>query len=156
VLQSIELEAGAQFLGLGMDSIAEDDVPSKSILDKYIAGGRAWVLAKQAIPPVAFILVDIIDGCAHIEQVSVAPSSARMGFGRQLIEHVAGWARHRGLVALTLTTFVEVPWNGPYYLRCGFCYLEPAELSSGLVRIREIEATHGLDKWPRACMRRDL
>jgi hypothetical protein len=57
---------------------------------------------------------------------------------------------------LTLTTFAEVPWNAPYYLRCGFRRLGVRELTPGLRAIREREAAHGLDRWPRVCMRRDL
>ena len=31
----------------------------------------------------------VVDGCAHIEQVSVAPAHARRGIGAALIEHLA-------------------------------------------------------------------
>jgi hypothetical protein len=34
--------------------------------------------------------------------------------GRQLIAAVVDWARARGATALTLTTFADIPWNGPY------------------------------------------
>lgn len=69
---------------------------------------------------------------------------------------LAGWARGRGATALTLTTFVDVAWNGPYYQRCGFRYLADHEITPGLRAIRAAEAEHGLDRWPRAAMRRDL
>jgi hypothetical protein len=61
-----------------------------------------------------------------------------------------------GMPALTLTTFTEVPWNAPYYRRCGFRCLEEAELTPGLRELRDHEAALGLDRWPRVCMRRDL
>ena len=60
------------------------------------------------------------------------------------------------LDALTLTTFRDVPWNAPYYRRCGFRVLDEQEWTPGLRAIREREAGHGLDRWPRVCMRRDL
>jgi hypothetical protein len=66
------------------------------------------------------------------------------------------WAADQGFPAVTLTTFTEVPWNGPYYQRCGFRFLDDDELTPGLRAIREYEATLGLDAWPRAAMRRDL
>ncbi|NUO59744.1 MAG: GNAT family N-acetyltransferase, partial [Hamadaea sp.] len=56
----------------------------------------------------------------------------------------------------TLTTFVEVPWNAPYYARHGYRLLGEDELTSGLRAIRAREAALGLDKWPRTAMRRDL
>lgn len=84
------------------------------------------------------------------------PDHAGRRIGFRLIETLAAWARDRGVPALTLTTFTEVAWNGPYYLRCGFRYLTDDELTPGLREIRAAEAVAGLDAWPRACMRRDL
>ncbi|BFV60853.1 hypothetical protein KCMC57_up59570 [Kitasatospora sp. CMC57] len=49
--------------------------------------------------------------------------------------------------ALTLTTFAEVPWNAPYYVRCGFEVIEGDEVGPGLRAIRAREAAHGLDRW---------
>ncbi|MEU8350121.1 GNAT family N-acetyltransferase [Streptomyces sp. NPDC048845] len=106
--------------------------------------------------PVAYLLAEDVDGCAHIDQVSVHPDHAGRRLGRALIEHAAGRARERGSAAQTLTTFAEVPWNAPYYERCGFRRLRGDELTPGLRRIRAAEAAHGLDRWPRVCMRREL
>jgi hypothetical protein len=58
--------------------------------------------------------------------------------------------------ALTLTTFTQVPWNAPYYARCGFRLLDDDFLAPGLRKIREHEAALGLDRWPRACLYRAL
>ena len=101
-------------------------------------------------------MVDVVDGNAHIEQVSVRPAFGRRGIGRALIEHVATWARERDLPAVTLTTFLDVAWNAPYYERCGFRVLRPDEVTPELAAIRRHEAELGLDQWPRVCMRRDL
>jgi hypothetical protein len=73
-----------------------------------------------------------------------------------MLEHAAGRAAAGGLPALTLTTFAEVPWNAPYYERCGFRRLAEAELTAGLREVRRREAELGLDRWPRVCMLRDL
>lgn len=102
------------------------------------------------------VFADVVDGNGHVEQVSVDPAYARRGIGRALLEHVAEWAHGRGAQALTLTTFTEVAWNGPYYKRCGFGVLADDELTPGLVAIRKAEAAHGLDRWPRACLRSEL
>jgi hypothetical protein len=55
-----------------------------------------------------------------------------------------------GLLAVSGT------WNGPYYKQCGFVALSDKDLTAGLRLIRQREAAHGLDRWPRMCMRRDL
>lgn len=57
-----------------------------------------------------------------------------------------------GVPAPTLTTFTDVP----YYRRCGFRTPAEDELGPGLREIRRQEAAHGLDRWPRVCMRRDV
>ncbi|WP_405495719.1 GNAT family N-acetyltransferase [Streptomyces sp. NBC_00096] len=106
--------------------------------------------------PVGYLIADRVDGNLHIEQVSVHPSSARRRIGRSLLEHLAELAKAEGVPALTLTTFTDVPWNAPYYARCGFRTLDESGLGPGLRDIRDREAVHGLDRWPRVCMRRDL
>jgi GNAT superfamily N-acetyltransferase len=155
-MQSIEVEAGRMFLALGMDRVAGDDPFSAAELREYLGDGRAWVVADAADHVVAYILALWVDGLAHVEQVSVLPSSAGQGLGASLVEHVAGWAREHRSPALTLTTFAEVPWNAPYYERLGFRRLPDAELTPGLRAIRAEEAAHGLDEWPRLAMRREL
>lgn len=106
--------------------------------------------------PLGYLIADPVDGAAHIEQVSVHPSAARRGLGSALIDRAGAWAAHEGLTALTLTTFTHVPWNAPYYARLGFRVLTESGLTDGLRKIRAEEAEHGLDRWPRVCMRRDV
>ncbi|HEY9368563.1 GNAT family N-acetyltransferase [Streptomyces sp.] len=157
LLQDIERAAGEPFRSLGMTAIAEDEPLPLDVLESYRSTGRAWVAHPAGDGrPVAYLLMDTVDGAAHIEQVSVHPEAARRGIGRALIEHLACIASAQGLTALTLTTFTEVPWNAPYYARLGFRTLVDAELTDGLREIRSAEAAHGLDSWPRVCMRREL
>ncbi|MDT0610410.1 GNAT family N-acetyltransferase [Streptomyces lancefieldiae] len=156
VLQAIERAAGRPFREIDMVRVADDEPPSLETLETYVQDHRAWVWVGEAGRPVAYVIVDVIDGNAHIEQVSVHPSHARRGIGKALIEGVAQWARDKGCPALTLTTFTGVVWNGPYYERLGFRYLPEAEWTDGVRSLRAAEAAHGLDEWPRGCMRRDL
>jgi GNAT superfamily N-acetyltransferase len=156
VLRDIERAAGRVFAGIGMTMVAEDEPPTLATLLSYQQDGRAWVATDASDRPVAYLIADLVDGAVHIEQVSVHPDHSRKRLGFGLIEHVAGWAAERGAKALTMTTFTEVAWNEPYYERCGFRRLEESETTPGLRAIRQAEAAHGLDRWPRASMRRDL
>jgi GNAT superfamily N-acetyltransferase len=155
-LQQIERAAGRLFAEIGMPEIAADEPASVDELRNYTDDGRAWVLADGTDQPIGYVLVDIVDGCAHIEQVSLHPDHHRQGHGRRLIDHVADWARERGMPAVTLTTFRDVPWNTPYYERCGFRTLTEAELTPKLAEVRAHEAAHGLDPETRVCMRLEL
>ncbi|MFD6342430.1 GNAT family N-acetyltransferase [Streptomyces sp. NPDC060131] len=156
LLQDIERAAGEPFRALGMAAIADDAPPALDLLERYRRAGRAWVTDDGTGRPIAYLIHDTVDGAAHVEQVSVHPDAARRGVGRALLGHLAERAVHAGLPALTLTTFAEVPWNAPYYARLGFRTLAEDELTDGLREIRRTEAAHGLDRWPRVCMRRAL
>lgn len=155
-LREIERMAGVHFRDIGMAEVAEDEPLPVGVLSSYQRGGRAWAAADPADRAVAYLLTDDVDGNVHIEQVSVRPDHAGRGIGRTLLEHAAAGAAARGVPALTLTTFADVPWNAPYYLRCGFRVLPEREWTPGLREIRRRETLHGLDRWPRVCMRRDL
>ncbi|PCG86675.1 GNAT family N-acetyltransferase [Streptomyces sp. WZ.A104] len=160
LLQDIERAAGEPFRTLGMAFVADDDPPPLDLLENYRLAGRCWVatdpLSATGDRPLGYVLADPVDGALHIEQVSVDPAAARRGIGRALIDRLAALAVGRGMKALTLTTFTDVPWNAPYYTRIGFRVLTEDELTDGLRAIRTEEAQHGLDRWPRVCMRRDL
>ncbi|MEU2313715.1 GNAT family N-acetyltransferase [Streptomyces albidoflavus] len=155
-LQDIERAAGVWFREIGMAEIADDEPPPVAELARYARSGLAWVAADGEDRPVAYLVAERVDGNLHVEQVTVRPESARRGVGRALLDHAAGRARSEGAAALTLTTFTEVPWNAPYYVRCGFRPLAERELTPGLREIRRAEAAHGLDRWPRCCMRREV
>ncbi len=164
LLQDIERAAGECFRAVGMPEIADDEpLPLEELLG-YRRAGLAWVAAEGAGAgtPVGYLLADRVDGNLHVEQVSVHPDRAHRRIGRSLLEHLAERARAEGapasvpVPALTLTTFTDVPWNAPYYARCGFRTLDESGLGPGLRDIRDREAAHGLDRWPRVCMRRDL
>ena len=156
LLLAIEQAAGQPFRSLDMDLVADDDPGTVEELARYAECGRAFVSVDAHDRPVGYLLLAVVDGAAHVDQVSVHPDHARQGIGRALIEHAVAWARSQGLTAVTLTTFVEVPWNGPYYERLGFSYVADGEQTPGLRAIREAERVSGLDAWPRACMRRHV
>jgi ribosomal protein S18 acetylase RimI-like enzyme len=155
VLREIERAAGEPFRGIGMPEIADDEPFPIEVLAGYLAAGRAWA-AVTAAGPIGYLLADLIDGNVHIEQVSVHPRFARQGIGRRLIDHAAAYGQSVGAPGLTLTTFAEVAWNAPYYLRCGFEVMDDAAITAGLRAVRDHEAAAGLDRWPRVCMRREL
>lgn len=154
--QDVERAAGARFLQVGMADVAADERMSSQKLSGYARAGRSWVATDQEDHVVGYVVVELIDGCAHIEQVSVEPGHQGQGLGRALIYEVEGWAAGEGLEAITLTTFAEVPWNRPLYEHLGFRVLGRKELSPGLCALRDDEAAHGLDPELRVCMRKPL
>lgn len=154
-LREIERAAGALFADIGMQNIADDEPPSIEELTEYRRNGRVWVVLEDDVP-VGYALVDIVDGNAHLEQLSVDPRYGRRGHGAALLAHVCEWAQDRGHRAMTLTTFEQVPWNAPYYARHGFEVMPERELGPELRGLREEETRHGLDPALRVVMRSDV
>ncbi|MFD7065182.1 GNAT family N-acetyltransferase [Streptomyces sp. NPDC059906] len=156
VLPDLQLAAGEAFRDIGMTDIADNPPQSVEELAVYQRAGRAWVGVDATDVPVGFVIVDLLDGCAHIEQVSVHPALRGQGLGRRLIDHAAAWAADMQLPALTLSTFRTVPWNAPYYRRLGFRDVEVGQLTPGLRSVLKAEADFGLDLSARVCMRRPV
>jgi GNAT superfamily N-acetyltransferase len=154
-IQRIDRAAGQMFNDVGMPEVTELLWPAELLASRQEAG-RLWVVTDTDDRPAGFLVTGLVDGCLYVEQVSVDPGSARRGLGRALLDFAAEQAAADGLPAMTLTTFAEVPWNAPYYLRCGFRVLDGAEVTAGLRAIRQRQAAAGVDRWPRVCMRRDL
>lgn len=170
-IQKIETLAGEIFRTLGMDDIADDEPPTLSSLHEYHSAGRAWVACNScscsppqssprsqpqlpsASEPIAYILISLLDAYAHVAQVTVHPYFARQGIGKALIEHVGQWAKtEKSLSGLSLTTFEEVPWNAPYYMRMGFGVVSEESWTVAMKEIMEEEREKGLLKWPRVVM----
>jgi GNAT superfamily N-acetyltransferase len=156
VMRDIEHLSGQRYRDYGLDRVADDEPMSAEELSGYADAGRAWVAVGEAGDAIGFILVDDIDGAAHIEQVSVVPDRQGRGIGRALIEQVASWAVANGIDALTLTTFGHIPWNRPLYEHIGFRVLDDGEIGPGLRALRTREAEHGLDPELRVAMRKHV
>lgn len=97
--------------------------------------------------PIGFVHVLDADGRAHLEQLSVLPTFGRRGYGRRLVVAALQEARARGYTRVTLRTYVDIPWNAPFYASCGFLESIPeTPFQRGLV---DTEATLGLDRYGR-------
>lgn len=155
LMQEIERAAGSLFAGIGMDDVAAHPPLEHNVLAAYVRNRRAWV-AEIDRQPRGYAIADVVDGCGHLEQVSVDPQYGRRGLGRALIQAVADWARAEGLPALTLLTFRDVPWNGPYYASLGFQEIPGTELAPELRAVRNHECDLGLDPTARIAMSLNL
>jgi hypothetical protein len=82
-LRDNERDAGRALAAIGMPEIAGDELLSVTELESFVMAGHAWVAVDASDHSVGYLVSDIFDGCAHIEQVSVAPRAcaARGGSG---------------------------------------------------------------------------
>ncbi len=153
MLQSIERRAGELFREVGMPEIADDQPPSA---DHLASGAALYVATDDADHPVGYALVELVDGHAHLEQLSVVPEHGRQGVGEALLQAVADWARARGDDEITLTTFRDVAFNAPFYAKHGFTPVDDGDLTDGLRTVVAKEAAAGLDTTARVVMSRAI
>jgi GNAT superfamily N-acetyltransferase len=93
-------------------------------------------------PVTGFAHVLELEGIAHLEQLAVRPTAQRRGTGTALVRAALEEAGRRGHDALSLSTYVDVPWNAPFYRRLGF--EELADLAPVHRAMREKEERLGL------------
>ena len=146
-LADIDERAEALFRAAG------HELPPIPFDQEALARAKAVFVAGR--PPVGFVVIGEVDGLAHVEELAVIPKWMRQGIGSRLLERAVEWARRHEYPAITLTTYADVPWNGPFYRARGFVDVD--EPTPGLAARRERERELGLDAVaPRVALRRDL
>jgi GNAT superfamily N-acetyltransferase len=154
-IRQIEDEAGTLFWGLGLIDDALDPSFPLDALGYLIDRGQVWVGCREDDVPVGMVIASVREGAAYVEELDVVPAHGRRGLGGRLLARVCDWAQAQGHATVTLSTFRDVPWNGPFYRKHGFRDLSPAEWTPDMLAIREREARHGLRVDARVFMRRD-
>jgi GNAT superfamily N-acetyltransferase len=119
---AIEIAAAEKFRDVGMD-----DLVAITAADAYMASrgethaaDRSLIVAEADGRIAGYVALGIVDGLGHVCEVDVDPEWGGRGIGRRLMEAADDWAQAQGLTALTLSTFIAVPWNGPWYARLGY------------------------------------
>jgi len=139
LLAAVESAADQLFVPLGMTDFPSPATPGQR------AG--AWRVLVEGRPPRGFAVLELVDGAVHLEQLSVDPAHGRQGIGAALLAGAVDQAREHGADRVTLCTYGDVAWNGPFYARHGF--VELADLTPGLAALRAHEVELGLDRYGR-------
>jgi len=144
LLPALEADADQAFATLDppFPPGAPADFPPPGTAESYAGAFHIMVAGR---PPVGFARLEVVDGQAHLAQLAVSPEHARQGIGRALVMAAKAWALEAGFRAMTLCTFAEVPFNGPFYTSCGFAELADRTLAPELRQLRREEAALGLD-----------
>ncbi len=121
-----------------------------------LQGRRALVATGPFDEPAGFALTETLGRVEWMCELSVHPDHGRRGIGGALVEAVAEAARLCGSSHVGLSTFRAVPFNAPFYVRCGFAELPLAEASPRLARRFHAEVPAGVDPRERVLMLRTL
>ena len=147
-LPDVERSAGSLFKtypsDLGLTDEHYANVNSVETFEEAEQDGRLWVATEPGGKIVGFALVTQLAGYAHLDELDVLPSHGRQGIGSALLKAVCSWAKEKGSPAVTLRTFRDVPWNGPFYRCRGFQVVNGATLSTQHVKLEASERQRGL------------
>ena len=151
-LAAVELAAARLLVGHAPESVLAETT-SLDDLRAAQRHGHLWVaLANDR--PVGFAHALTLEPTSlHLEEVDVHPDHGRRGLGKALIQAVCARAAAVGDRSVTLTTFRDVPWNMPFYVRLGFELIPPDDLSPALRAVLDDETRRGLDPTRRVAMR---
>lgn len=155
-LIEVDLAAGQLFAPTGLlsDDALHDHVPEAVMLQAIEAGD----LLKTSAPngtPVGFALVSLRGGTLYLDQISVHPGCGGKGLGTGLMRHVLQLAKQRRLKQVTLSTFRDVPWNGPFYGKLGFREIPRKDMADWMLELERIQA-ESLDVSQRCFMVRKI
>ena len=115
----------------------------RAAFERSVAARLTW-FAEVENETIGYATSEIIARHLHLLGFGVHPGHTREGIGTVLLDRVKQDARDRDLPGVTLTTFADVSFNGPYYAKRGFREIPPAELSPELTQILNAEAAAGL------------
>ena len=153
-LQGIERSAGRTFLQVPeLAWIAEDDVQTVEHHLRAVAQGLNWVSVDDHDAPTGFLSAEVLADELHIWELAVRYENQGSGLGRALVARAVQDARERGLAAVTLTTFRDLPWNEPFYRRLGFETLDPGRTGERLKNTLRAEVDRGMPEQRRCAMR---
>jgi ribosomal protein S18 acetylase RimI-like enzyme len=122
-MQAVDVVARQRFRQIDDARIARsaDDPPYWTEgLTRAATEQRAWVAVDNLGAVIGFAVACLLDGEGHLDELAVTPAHGRRGVGRALVDEVLVWSAARALASVTLITFRDVPWNGPFYEKLGF------------------------------------
>lgn len=139
----IEVDKAASSLfaptGLLSEEALQDHVPA-DILTHATEHGDLFVARHFSDGPIGFALVSPRGGTLYLDQISVHPDYGRNGVGAALVTRVIDAAKERKIRRVTLSTFRDLPWNGPFYRKMGFRELKRSEMADWMLELEAIQA----------------
>jgi len=157
-LAAIERSAGQTFKTFpDLALIADGSVMSAQEHRHFIEDGLSWATVETASQDlVGFLTATLFSDEFYIAELSVSQDHQQKGLGSKLIQTALNAALALDMKAATLTTFIDVPWNAPYYERLGFVILTDENMPSYLKQILQMQKKEGLPLEKRCAMRKVL
>lgn len=143
-LAAIETSCAETFIRYGRPLADGSPLAPPEQWEAALAAGLLWVADDAACGPVGFLAAALTEDGLYVSEVDVRMEHQRRGHGRRLMDAAIAAAKARGLAAVTLTTFRDIPWNAPFYASLGFRELKTDQMSVHLAEEIADQAAHGL------------
>ncbi len=155
-LIDIDLAAGHLFndTGLIAEDALSDHVPA-DVFDTAIEKNHVLTARTEKGVAIGFALTSERTGTLYLDQISVHPDHGRQGLGSALITRVVEEAKIRKFKTVTLSTFRDLAWNGPFYKKLGFREVARRQMEDWMIDLEKVQAM-SLDISQRCFMRRKV
>lgn len=145
LLDGIEAVAGTIFPPMSLpENILAERVPN-DVFMKAISQGRLLVAVDSTQSPVGFAFWQDIESSALLSLIEVDPRYGKKGLGTALVVAIIEQVAKDCFSYLYLTTFLNIPWNAPFYQKLGFTLIDDAEQPKWIKDILIEEYSKGLN-----------
>lgn len=151
-LGAVERSAASLFRNVGLAWLADGGTMDPGILAALCRDGTLWVAVDERDEPVGFLAAHELDAHFYIAELSVSGSHQRQGLGTRLVEAAIEHGKRAGFDAITLMTYRDLSWNGPFYARFGFVEIDADEAGPGHSEKLRQDAEFGHDPARRCIM----
>ncbi|KAJ9607136.1 hypothetical protein H2200_008208 [Cladophialophora chaetospira] len=109
------------------DLAASEESPEK--FESWLNQGRVY-LVEERDAPVGFVAAHEVNDVLHINEIGVHEDHQGKGIGALLLQAIFEWGQdiarqnNRDVARVSLTTYADVAWNGPWYKKHGFRKVE--------------------------------
>jgi GNAT superfamily N-acetyltransferase len=155
-LGPIERSAASIFRTANLAWVADGETLPPASLADFCRDGSLWVAVTDDGELVGFLAAHELDKAFYITEVSVTTSHQRQGIGAHLINTAIEYARAAGFGVVTLMTYRDLPWNGPFYIKFGFCEVNAQNAGPGHRRKVCEETNAGHDPSRRCVMAKGI
>jgi len=131
-VREIQRAAGRRFLETPYARAAESGVDDPAVLAAAQDKWHLWVSVDSRDRPVGAAHLMLLGRGLHLRKLDVHPDFKGARRGAAILNAVERFFAGRGISSLSLTAFVDVPWNAPYYERIGFGIVPEAQLEPAL------------------------
>ena len=132
-LCAISFSATKKFATIPTLADLADDYDEPLIFQQRLALGNIYIVSEDETA-IGLIAAYPMDNTIYIAEVAVHSDHQGKGLGQILLKAVFRWTTERAKyegkpqARVSLTTYPDVPWNGPWYKKFGFEELEACDI----------------------------